>query len=221
MAKYDIFISYSRRDKSKVDDIVSHLKNLGYKIWIDIDGIESGEAFRGVIVDAIENSEIVIFFSSAFSNKSDWTTKEISLTVDSKKYIIPIKLDAEKYNKSIRFDLINLDYIDLSHSKAYDNSVERLCRTIANKIGTRKVIVSDSHEETKESNSSDSRISRKENKNENKDLKLAISQDWGNRNIVVNLAICLLMSISFVGFFIKCLPFIQHPCLDCSVAACY
>ena len=70
MEKYDIFISYSRKDKYQVDKIVDILKFRGYKVWIDIDGIESGEAFRKTIVEAIENSSIMIFFSSDASNKS-------------------------------------------------------------------------------------------------------------------------------------------------------
>lgn len=203
MAKNDIFISYSRRDKSKVDEVVNHLKNLGYNVWIDIDGIESGDAFRGVIVDAIENSELVLFFSSKFSNNSKWTTKEISLAVDSDKYIIPIKLDSAKYNKNIRLDLIDLDYIDLSEIKIYDASVEKLCRTIANKIGTRKVLGSDLDASLQELEISDKTAGRVVIRNDHTDLKTTLSQYWINRNMMVNIVICMFVCLAFAGLFVK------------------
>lgn len=138
MDKYDIFISYSRKDKARVDEIIGILINRGYSVWIDVNGIESGEAFRRNIVDAIENSSIVIFFSSQSSNISKWTTKEISLAVEFAKYIIPIKLDNTRYNKSILFDLIDLDYIDMSESRLFEASSHKLLRTVSSKLGKKK-----------------------------------------------------------------------------------
>ena len=40
---YDIFISYSTKDKSKVSDIINAFKQQGYKVWIDKEGIRGGE----------------------------------------------------------------------------------------------------------------------------------------------------------------------------------
>lgn len=61
MTKYDIFISYSRKDTEKVNSVVALLENNGFNVWIDRDGIESGDAFTSVIVNAIENSEVFLF----------------------------------------------------------------------------------------------------------------------------------------------------------------
>lgn len=131
---YDIFISYSRHDIEKVRDITTFLQNNGYSVWIDLDGVECGDAFRGVIVNAIEKSSIFIFFSSKYSNESRWINKEISIAVDENKYIIPIKLDSTKYNPNIRFDLIDLDYIDLSKEGCLKSGKARLLKTITNRF---------------------------------------------------------------------------------------
>ena len=61
--KYDIFISYSRRDSELVLTVVKQLQKRGFTIWIDKDGIESGDAFKSVIVRAIKNSDVFLFFS--------------------------------------------------------------------------------------------------------------------------------------------------------------
>ncbi len=42
--KYDVFISYSRKDKKIVSKFITTLKNRGYRLWMDVDGIESGDA---------------------------------------------------------------------------------------------------------------------------------------------------------------------------------
>lgn len=114
MAKYDVFISYSRRDKKYVHHFVQLLRNAGFNVWIDTSGIHSTEDFKSRIVDAITESTCFIFFSSKFSNRSIYSPKEVGVAVELKKPIIPIKLDKTSYASSILFDLVNIDYIDAS-----------------------------------------------------------------------------------------------------------
>lgn len=80
----DIFISYSRYDSNVVNELVSLLEEEGYSVWIDRDGIESGDDFKRVILKAIKESKVVLFFSSEHSNVSDWTAKEIGVAVKYK-----------------------------------------------------------------------------------------------------------------------------------------
>ena len=130
---YDIFISYSRHDTNIVNEIVSILEHEGFKIWIDKNGIESGDAFKRVIVEAIEQSSCVLFFSSIASNNSKWTAKEIGVAVYENKCIIPILIDNSKYNPSVKFDLINLDYIDLSDIRNRSEAQKKLLNTLKSK----------------------------------------------------------------------------------------
>ena len=102
--KYDVFISYSRKDSERVNRIVDILSAKGISAWMDKDGIESGDAFKTVIVSAIDNSGVFLFLSSIFSNSSEWTVKEVNLAIYKKKPIIPIRLDETEYNPSILFD---------------------------------------------------------------------------------------------------------------------
>lgn len=128
--KYDIFISYSRRDTSIVNNVVSKLEREGFKVWIDKDGIESGDAFKQVIVKAIEQSKCVLFFSSFASNSSTWTAKEIGVAVYENKPIIPILIDDSKFNPEIKFDLINLDYVDYTETQNRKELESRLIKTL-------------------------------------------------------------------------------------------
>jgi hypothetical protein len=136
--KYDVFISYSRKDEIIVHPIVEKLKQGGLSVWIDRSGIESGDAFKRNIVSAIQQSSIVLFFSSIHSNKSEWTAKEIGVAVYEKKIIIPVMLDNSKYNPEILFDLINLDYIQ-ANTLSVDAISETLIHTLNNKLPSKRL----------------------------------------------------------------------------------
>ena len=130
MEQYDIFISYSRKDSEIVNQFVTSLTNAGYKVWIDREGIMSGDQFKAIIVRAIKNSSIVLFFSSANSNASEWTVKEISYALKKGKTIIPVKLDDAEYDDSIDFDLINIDFIRYQHNN-FPSVSKRLIASVA------------------------------------------------------------------------------------------
>ena len=133
--KYDIFISYSRKDSAVVQSVVDRLKAEGYTCWMDVNGIESGDAFKRVLVQAIKESKLVLFFSSANSNSTEWTVKEINIAVGLKKPIIPVRLDDAPYDDSILFDLSGLDYIPYQKESIYEAGLEKLRRGVAGKCG--------------------------------------------------------------------------------------
>ena len=87
--EYDIFISYSRKDTAIIDQFVRSLTDAGYRVWIDREGIYSGDQFKAKIVRAIKESAIVLYFSSVNSNASEWTVKEISYSL-KKHTLLPI-----------------------------------------------------------------------------------------------------------------------------------
>ena len=135
MNRNDIFISYSRYDSTLVNEFVALLENEGFSVWIDRDGIESGDEFKRVILRAIKESSVVVFFSSEHSNQSDWTAKEIGVAVKYRKHIVPIILDSSNYNEVVEFDLINLDYVNYVDIKQQSAVKDRLLKSLKSKTG--------------------------------------------------------------------------------------
>lgn len=133
---HDVFISYSRKDSEIVNKITEILSSKGLRLWIDKDGIESGDAFKAVIVRAIKNASVFLFFSSKNSNESPWTIKEVNTAVHLKKPIIPIRLDDADYNDSILFDIGGLDFVDFSDEIGRDAALTRLLHALIGKITT-------------------------------------------------------------------------------------
>lgn len=114
---YDVFISYSRIDSGIADDIVQSLELMKLKCWIDRSGHYSGKNYKSEIVDKIRHSHIILFISSENSNKSENVIKEISVAVELRKHIIPVRIDQSSYADSIAYDLTGIDFIDYEREK--------------------------------------------------------------------------------------------------------
>ena len=132
--KYDIFISYSRKDFKVVSKIAQKVSDAGYSVWMDVDGIESGDEFKSKIAFAIKNSKLFLFFSSLASNKSEWTVKEVNYAIKKKIPIIPIRLDNADYNDSVDFDLAGLDFIQYDDALGIDFVIQKLMRSLEKKV---------------------------------------------------------------------------------------
>ena len=136
--KYDIFISYSRKDYvdnngnvipgNPVSEIHRVLEENGISYWFDKEGIYSSSEFMPILIDAIEDSSIVVFVSSEHSNTSNWTAGEILEAHDQGKSIIPFKIDNSRYGKSFRIALRPLDFIDYTENPQL--ALENLVRSI-------------------------------------------------------------------------------------------
>ena len=137
---YDVFISYSRKDSQIVNKFVSKIEQASYKVWIDKKSISGGDPFQSKIVDAIDNSAILLFFSSVESNKSQRVIDEICYAQSSNKTIIPIKLDDTMYNREfiLRLNRINSIQYDAEQPST---SFEELITSIEDNIGRPRISV--------------------------------------------------------------------------------
>ena len=137
--KYDVFISYSRKDYkdeatkaeipgNAITAITEAFDKNNISYWIDRDGIYSGQEFENIIIDAIDSSKVFLFVSSSNSNESKWTKSEIWEAFEEDKYIIPFKIENIDYHKSLKFKLRPLDFIEYFSDK--DEALRDLVRSV-------------------------------------------------------------------------------------------
>lgn len=215
-SKYDVFISYSRRDSKIVKSVANRLKEAGLSVWIDEDGIESGDLFKKVITNAIENSACLLFFSSESSNNSTWTAKEIGIAIYEKIPVIPVILDDAKYNPEIKFDLVNLDFVDMKDEQFRDKSIARIVKSIKKLLQNSdieavdlsksgKTPLHDPHGSDTQRNHKNDNSTISKNKTKSK-LKAFLHQSFSYSNIHIALLVVLFLFGGIIGLLLY--PFI-------------
>lgn len=110
---FDVFVSYSRKDSSIADYLCQALDSINVSYWIDRNGVYSGDNYKEKIVDAILSCKLFLFISSKNSNVSKHTVREVGIAFQSDIPIIPVKIDDADFAKSIYYDLVFIDWIDM------------------------------------------------------------------------------------------------------------
>lgn len=124
---HQVFISYAKADyKDEYDNVLADsivtevkqtLTDAKIDFWIDEEGLSSGVEFASMIAHAIVNCDALIFISTAASNRSKWTARELALANEHGKPIIPLKCDDAPYSLKFAMYLATVQYIDCRHDR--------------------------------------------------------------------------------------------------------
>jgi hypothetical protein len=87
----DLFISYAREDRPRVEKMARLLAKAGWSTFWDPQ-IKTGSSFDRVIEQALVDAKAVIVVWSQDSVKSDWVRAEAADALESNK-LVPIRLD--------------------------------------------------------------------------------------------------------------------------------
>lgn len=142
--KYDVFISYSRKDYDEVKAFVDMLKERipTLDVWMDLEGITIADEFDEKIISAIDSSSYVIFAVSPNSNSigegsSKWTKKELVYAQNTNKKVIPVLLNGAKLNSWFLFEFGRTDGTDTTDTIQVEKLIGNLS-LLTNKPALRK-----------------------------------------------------------------------------------
>ena len=110
--KYDVFISYSRKDSTIADEICKAFDRVGITYFIDRKGIGGGNEFPLELATSILNSQIFLLLGSKNSYESKYTNAEIHFAFKKKeqKSILPYILDDTPMPLEIDFILSTINW---------------------------------------------------------------------------------------------------------------
>jgi hypothetical protein len=120
-----VFISYSRRDLSFVEQLAADLKAAGFDVWYDLSGLGGGARWRIEIEKAIRESQYVIVVLSPDSVTSEWVESEYLFASNLKRKIVPLL-----YKQcDLPLNYLTLHYIDI-HKENYERNFNDLLRAL-------------------------------------------------------------------------------------------
>ena len=96
--RFDVFLSYSSKDKKTVLSLATRLKNDGVRVWLDIWEIHPGDSIPSKIEDGLEQSRVLLLCMSRNAFGSDWPKLEYGTfrfrdPLNKERRLIPLRLD--------------------------------------------------------------------------------------------------------------------------------
>jgi hypothetical protein len=90
-----IFISYSHKDTKYAHGLASHLKNMGFDIWID-ERLDYGSQWPLEIQKQLDSCDVFILIMTPRSFASDWVQSELQRAKRKLKPIFPLLLEGHE-----------------------------------------------------------------------------------------------------------------------------
>jgi TIR domain len=99
----DVFISYSSKDRTFVDELCSQLRKLNITFWLDRFEIKPGDYLRQKINAGLRDAEYLLAVLSPNSIKSEWASREIDAAMmhelsQNKVTLIPLLIGNIKHS---------------------------------------------------------------------------------------------------------------------------
>ncbi|HEV3036260.1 MAG TPA: TIR domain-containing protein [Candidatus Angelobacter sp.] len=103
---YDVFLSYSSKDKAIVVPLAERLKADGLRVWLDTWEIRAGDNIPAKIEEGLEHSGVLVLCMSANAFGSDWATLESQTfrfrdPLNRQRRFVPLRLDDAEPRGSI------------------------------------------------------------------------------------------------------------------------
>lgn len=133
--KFDIFISYSRKDTAIADQICAALDSVGISYFIDRQGIGGGFEFPAVLAENIVNSKIFLLLASKNSYESKFTMSEIVFAFNKKpkNAILPYIIDNSSLPISLEFVFAGINWRNMTDHPIDPTLVDDLLKMLGRK----------------------------------------------------------------------------------------
>ena len=86
MQTCDVFISYKREERPRVDVLAQKLKAVGLKVWFDTK-LSAGASFDGQIADALKSARSLLVCWTPGAIGSEWVRGEAAMAHGTKKLV--------------------------------------------------------------------------------------------------------------------------------------
>ena len=109
--RHDVFICYSSNDKGVADATCHFLEQQGIKCWIAPRDVSTG-SYASSIVEAIENSKLMVLIFTNSANFSNHVKRELELAVSNGLTIQHFRTEAVEPTSELKYYLSSMHWLD-------------------------------------------------------------------------------------------------------------
>ncbi len=135
---FDVFISYSSKDKPAADAACAVLEGSGIRCWIAPRDVMPGGEYGSAIVDAIERCRVMVLIFSSNANDSAQIRREIERAVKKGVTIIPVRIEEVEPTQSMEYFLGAIHWLD-ALTPPLEKHLQHLAETIKAMLQAREV----------------------------------------------------------------------------------
>lgn len=112
---YQVFLSYSTKDKNLVLDIKNSLEKTNMSVYMAEEDLQPGTSLPSKILRNIKSSDCMVVLLTDMGNRSQFVHQEIGAARMADKLVIPVV--EKKIERKTRALLAGLEYISFDKSK--------------------------------------------------------------------------------------------------------
>jgi hypothetical protein len=142
---FDIFISYSSKDKPAADAACAVLEASGIRCWIAPRDVTPGGEYGATIVEAIERAKAMVLIFSSSANQSAQIRREIERAVKKGVTIIPIRIEEVEPTQSMEYFLGAIHWLD-ALTPPLERHLQHLAETIKAMLAAKAALAGETAE---------------------------------------------------------------------------
>lgn len=130
--KYDVFISYSSKNQKIVEAMCAYLEQYKIRCFLAYRDIPKGVVWAKAIVDALDESKMMVVVFSEEFNLSDQVDREIELASEDRKPILTFRISDTMFKGAKKYYLKNINWIDAfpDPEKLFDSLLDNVIKLI-------------------------------------------------------------------------------------------
>jgi len=132
---FDVFVSYSTKDKAITDTIVSSMEQNQIRCWYAPRDIKPSEDWAKAISNAIEQSKVFLLIFSGNSNQSQRVLDELNLAISQEITILPFRIENLEPDGAMRLHLSSRHWLD-AYDPSWESHLKKLIHTVSATLET-------------------------------------------------------------------------------------
>ena len=119
---HEVFISYSANDKPVADAVCARLEQDNFRCWYAPRDVAPGADRGAAILEAVEQSKVMVLIFTDFANESGEVLREINNAVRCGVVIVPFRLTKASPSGSMRYYLSTVHWLDALDGRARERT---------------------------------------------------------------------------------------------------
>ncbi len=129
LPKFDVFVSYSSKEKAIADAVVAAHEGAGIRCWYTPRDIAPGADWADSITKAIHDCKIMVLIFSKKANRSQRVIDEVNYAISQEKPLLPFRIEPSNPTGALSLHLSARHWLD-AYDAGWESHIERLVKSV-------------------------------------------------------------------------------------------